>query len=493
MLSKTKFLSGLQCQKKLWMEIHSSELATPPSETTERMFSFGHDVGARAQAYFGEGRLVDRWPIEDAANDTVEAIENGFRFIYEATFISSGRVVKVDVLEILDAKEKRVRIVEVKASNSVKDEHINDVAFQRAVLTDLGYVVDSCAIMHLNHSCMDPDSRDLLIEVNVTERAMAAERMVRSTYPQLLDLWEKEDKPDVGIGSHCSKPYECAFKDHCWADVPENSVFNIPNLKMETSAALYEEGIHSAAEAEKHVSLSDKQGLYVNAVKAGKPIINQEAAREFLDSLEYPIHFLDFEADALPINRFKNIGPWRQFPFQFCCATMEENGMIDVLDFVHPNLSDPRENFVENLVDEIGLSGSVVVHNASYEKTRLEEMAQLFPQHGEKIRSIIQRLRDTEVGLRQSIVHPGFKGSYSLKAVIPVLVTCPILLDYVGYEGLGIQDGRQAGAVWDKYVHSTDEDERGRLLLHLWTYCRQDTLGMVEIVEVMRSWLGGNE
>ena len=259
--------------------------------------------------------------------------------------------------------------------------------------------------------------------------------------------------------------------------------------KVDVAAALYQGGVRSAADVDGHTRLSRNQRSYVEAVKAGEPIIDLGAAREFLDSLEYPIHYLDFESDMRPINRFKEIAPWGHFPFQFSCVTMQENGLADLLEFVHPDPSDPRENFIESLVDEIGPVGSVVVHNASYEKARLRELVALYPHHKKKIDSIIHRIRDTEEGLKRSIVHPDFNGSYSLKAVIPVLVKSPIFLDFVGYNDLEVQDGRQAGVGWDRYVHSTNESERRRLLHNLWAYCRTDTLGMIEIVEVMRSWL----
>ena len=58
-LSKSKYLSGLQCDKRLWLEIHSPELIPPTPPSQERIFSQGTYVGEIARERFPGGTLID--------------------------------------------------------------------------------------------------------------------------------------------------------------------------------------------------------------------------------------------------------------------------------------------------------------------------------------------------------------------------------------------------------------------------------------------------
>ena len=48
-LSKSKYISGLQCEKRLWLEINDPEKAAPMSEATERILEQGTEVGILAR------------------------------------------------------------------------------------------------------------------------------------------------------------------------------------------------------------------------------------------------------------------------------------------------------------------------------------------------------------------------------------------------------------------------------------------------------------
>ncbi|HEU5407380.1 MAG TPA: hypothetical protein VFU48_06405, partial [Nitrospira sp.] len=57
-LSKSKYLSGLQCHKRLYLEIHQPALATPPDASTQAILDMGIEVGILAQRRFRGGVLV---------------------------------------------------------------------------------------------------------------------------------------------------------------------------------------------------------------------------------------------------------------------------------------------------------------------------------------------------------------------------------------------------------------------------------------------------
>jgi hypothetical protein len=72
--------------------------------------------------------------------------------------------------------------------------------------------------------------------------------------------------------------------------------------------------------------------------------------------------------------------------------------------------------------------------------------------------------------------HPGFNGSYSIKAVLPTIVP---ELSYGNLEE--VHDGTEAGAIWNQALRETDRDRRERSFENLRAYCRMDTQGMVEL------------
>ncbi len=58
-LAKSRYLSGLQCPKRLYLEIHARELATPFDEGTQAILDAGTEVGELARARYPGGVLVD--------------------------------------------------------------------------------------------------------------------------------------------------------------------------------------------------------------------------------------------------------------------------------------------------------------------------------------------------------------------------------------------------------------------------------------------------
>ena len=102
----------------------------------------GNEVGELAQSLFNNGVLVnyDAGNFEKMAERTSQLIEGGATVIYEATFVNDIGLVMVDILE----KTKDGWIInEVKASTRVKDHHIDDVAFQYAVVSNSLNIVDT--------------------------------------------------------------------------------------------------------------------------------------------------------------------------------------------------------------------------------------------------------------------------------------------------------------------------------------------------------------
>src|SRR6266850_4908 len=133
-LSKSKFLSGLQCHKRLYLEVHHPSLATKPDEATQAMFDMGTEVGELARSRFPGGALVPAGyrQTETALAQTAALIQDlTVPAIFEAAFLHGGVLIRADVLERVltaDGQPCGWRLIEVKSSTRIKDVHDEDLA-----------------------------------------------------------------------------------------------------------------------------------------------------------------------------------------------------------------------------------------------------------------------------------------------------------------------------------------------------------------------------
>jgi hypothetical protein len=130
----------------------------------------------------------------------------------------------------------------------------------------------------------------------------------------------------------------------------------------------------------------------------------------------------------------------------------------------------------ENLLAVLGDQGSVIVYHAAFERGQLARLADLFPDLAPRLEAVIARLLDLEVVIRRGYYHPEFRGSYSIKRVLPVLVP------NLSYDGLPIGDGDTAVTKFARMaLGQYDSDQAAETRRQLLRYCHLDTLAMVEL------------
>ena len=102
-----------------------------------------------------------------------------------------------------------------------------------------------------------------------------------------------------------------------------------------------------------------------------------------------------------------------------------------------------------------------------------------FPEHTSLLQSIIDRIWDQLDIFKNHYKHPDFGGSNSLKNVLPVLVP------WLDYENLDVQEGQEAQAVWNLMLNTTNEEKKSDMIKDLKAYCKLDTCAMLEIHRVL--------
>lgn len=480
-LSKSLFIKGLQCYKSLYLDRYHPELKGVVSEAQQRIFDTGSDVGLLAQGLFPGGVEIvceGFTPAEQIAMTATE-IEKGTATIYEAAFEYNGVFMKADILH----KGKRGwELYEVKATTEVKDVHVNDVALQYYVLTGAGINVAKAYLVHLNNQYVRNGTIEvnkLFISEDITEAAKDRQALMASKIARMREILSG-DIPTIDIGKYCKDPYLCDFYDHCWQHIPEESVFRLKQ-RGARPFELYKQGLLHLKDVPLEM-VSGSQLMQLEAFLGKKEFINAEEVRSFLETLWYPLYFLDFETFNLAVSPFNGMKPYQQLTFQYSLHHIEQEGG----DLCHheyladPNV-DPRPALANKLLEEIPENACIVAYNASFEMGRLRELAAFLPKFSMAIQARIDNIRDLMIPFRKNhIYHWQMMGSYSQKAVLPVLV--PDL----SYKGMEVANGGMAMDAYANMCRCNNSGEVEGIRKALLEYCKLDTLGMVRILERLR-------
>jgi len=456
----------------------------------------GNQVGDLAMGYFGDFIEV---PFLDnkteMIHETKRLLDKNTHVICEATFSYNGLFCMVDILRVYDGY---IEIVEVKSSTSDDDEDsgdikeifLHDMAFQYYVLKGCGLNVRNVSLLSLNRKYERRGEIDLQQLFKLTDCTEAVLKM-QDAIPDRLNNIEKvvmsKDEPDFLVGSHCSNPYECGYKGWCWRNMPENSVFDIGwRMWASKKDAAYRAGILTFADAlNGGIDLSDKQRRQVETVVFNQPpSINKPAIKEFLSKLLYPIYHLDFETYQQLIPLWDGVRPYRQIPFQYSLHIEHEDGRLEHKEFLGKEGEDPRRRIAERLCEDIPIGAFSLAYNMTFEKKRLEHLAELYPDLADHLLDIAENMHDLCDPFKNGDYYCKAMGrGYSIKYVLPALFPDDPELDYNNLQI--IQHGGDAMNAFAT-LHEKSAEEIEQIREALLAYCKLDTLAMVKILERLR-------
>jgi hypothetical protein len=224
--------------------------------------------------------------------------------------------------------------------------------------------------------------------------------------------------------------------------------------------------------------LTDNQRRVADVIQSGQPHADVDELRGILDEVVWPARYLDFEAVMPHLPWFEGSPPYETVPFQYSLHIRQDPAAVaEHREYLATADGDWRRQFTEQLLDDLGAAGSIVVYS-SYEKTRLAALTALFPDLRPALDAVIARLFDLERVFKNGYCHPGFAGRTSIKKILPVMV--PDLR----YDTLNINNGDDAAGTFGlmrvgEYLPATYDEHRARLL----EYCKLDTVAMVRLHE----------
>ena len=482
-LSKSTFMKGCQCPKALWLYKHKPELRTEVSDQQQTIFDQGTNVGKLAEQLFPKGvdaRPENTFAYQQSVVDTQKYILEGHKVIYEAAFQYDQVLAALDILV---CNRGRWKAYEVKSSTSVSDAILQDAALQYYVITQSGLPLVDFSIVYINNEYVregDLDVQELFVIESVLEQILELQPMIAAKIPELKRVAKLAEVPKRDIGPHCSDPYGCDFMEHCWQHIPEDSVFDLRGHSGGSRAfELYEQGILLLNDIPDDFKLNTSQQIQVTAHKTGEPVINRAALEEFLDQIEYPLYFMDFETFQSAVPEYDGTRPYQQIPFQYSVHRLDaQEAELVHFEWLGESGTDPRKDFIENLLGVMGNTGSVVTYNSSFEKGRLCELAIRFPRKAKTIESLQERIIDLMSPFRSKHYYlPIMKGSYSIKQVLPALVP------ELSYDDLEIGNGGLASFTYYQLQYEKEVAVVEKTREALLRYCELDTLAMAKILE----------
>ena len=359
-----------------------------------------------------------------------------------------------------------------------------DLAFQRIVLEANGYNIHKCQVLHANSKYRrdgDIDPNALTQITDVTDKVEKTLGKTEADATKAANLVNSDRIPDIDPLLATSDAFAdwLKIRKELEPKLPNNSIYNLPKIGHRVAKNLIAENIRTIDEIQKNSALlSHGTAKYWKALSKGGQFINTLELRHFLDSIEYPVYYLDYETAASPVPIWDQTSPHQQVTFQYSLHIKRApNTEIEHFEYLHGNTDCPIYGLLLSLSKHIGTEGTILVWNQSFEKKRNEEMAVYSPEHASFLSSVNDRVIDLMDPFKQDLImDPAFMGSNSIKDVLPVMIP------EFSYNNLEIKDGGSAASEWQRVTLSEAVD-KVTVYEDLKKYCERDTEAMVLIHE----------
>lgn len=359
----------------------------------------------------------------------------------------------------------------------------------------------------------DENGNDIITFIDLTNVTKDYMDKIKLDQETITDYINKMDSSECGVGSYCEykKPVKCKFCEVCFKLPKKNSILSyIDNhfgFKDEIGNKhdrydLINEGMVKMLDIPKTWLTRKANIIQRDCVENSVVYKNLDKIKSGIKAITYPIYHLDFETFPCPIPRYKGEKAYMQSVFQFSLHIEREPGICDKdkdhYTYLAIDHNDHREDLIKEMLKYIDISkGTIMVYNQTFEKTRLRELGDMFPQYKKELNKMASMLFDLmylvktnssfyqDLGYEEedsklfNYYHPNLNGSFSIKKVLPCFSN-------LSYDKLDIGNGMEALITYANFPNM-EEDEYNKKYNALIEYCKQDTWAMVEILQGLRN------
>lgn len=480
-LNKQRFLESRVCLTRGWFLRREAETKLESLSDAEIfLIEQGMRVGELARRRYPEGVLVESGAGNSAEEQTREFLaDKNVKQIFEATFRSEEIIARADILErvaggwhVIEVKSSRFPV----RSKSKLSELLDDLAFTVMVVQKAGLRVKRASL-----ALISPDFRlgmelsSLFVEQDHTTEVRARVRAFKRALPDIANGTVRASLPKPELIPACNT---CEFfATRCLGQGVVHPVTELPRIGKKISTL----GTVAIGELAKDTRLTPSQKIVAQSVWKNTPQV-KPSLKAALEGVQWPAYYLDFEATATALPLYPDIAPYEIIPTQYSIHRCSAPGRIEWhREYLADPMSDCREALARQLLGDLGRKGSVVVYT-SYEKRIITALMGLFPKLAAQLEALLPRLFDLEKAINGAYYHPEFRGSYSIKRVLPVLVEGP------GYKEQVIQSGNEAAAAFARLALGEYGERKTKHVKNdLLKYCKQDTKAMVDLHEALKN------
>ena len=481
LITSALFTSGLQCDKRLYLDALKPKDAPSPSELQAMMAEVGAELVGLASTAFPKGTAVEEKTAAAATAKTEELCRSG-----KPTVVFHGRFRHVDVdisCDIVIATgDGTIDLFEVKAGVSIKPRHVLELALQVWVLEALGYKVRRTSIIHLNRRFVHDGSNkypvhELFKNVDATAR-------VRRHVPKIAALLEgfrqalaTASTLELPTGSWCRAPLACPYLARCTAEGPDHPLVELPGLTRSQVGSLHQEAIDSLADVDPELEgLTPIQRRVLQSVKTDDLAVDPRLFEEMAEC-DFPLQFV-WSENLLEIQpRYAKTRPWQKLPFLWHRLEVRADGSTSHASFCSDGKEDPRPRFAHTLLDATIGAHTVVFFPHDVEDRLRELLEDLVGEDKARARAIVNSpFLEMQALLRHGAYHPEFRGEFDLTSVHGAL------LPDAKHPDLDIADADAAGAAIRKLANTrTRAATREKLQTGLQAWARHRAEMMFEV------------
>ena len=402
-------------------------------------------------------------------------------------------------------------IIENDLKNNNDTSKIDKIKYYLAVLNH-EYVFDGTYKNGEPVYNKDINGNDIICYLDLTEVTKDLVDKIDIDRKKIESYLLEMDASNCPIGLHCEhkSKHGCKYFKVCASNLKENNVLNYIDAHHGFKDSLgnkydrfelINSGIYNMVDVPDDYLNREKNRIQKKCVLNNEVYTNLDKISAGISQIEYPIYHLDFETFPCPLPRYRGEKCYTQSVFQFSLHIEKSPGICDKekdhYGYLADTHEDIREELIKKMIELIDISkGTILVYNDSFEKTRLSELAEIFPLYKKELlkmkdmvfdlmnivktrSSLYEELGfDIEEAKLFNYYHKDMCGSFSIKKILPLFTN-------LSYKDLEIGNGTEALVTYAKFP-KFNEEEFDYFYNSLIEYCKQDTWAMVEILRGLR-------
>jgi uncharacterized protein DUF2779 len=476
-ITKTDWLTSEECLAKAWFGLHTAAIA--PNEAELFRMEQGQDIGRLARELYPNGIFVSKRDGKTPAQITQDLIADATsETLFEAAFHAAPFVAKADILRRHDGAWHVLEVKSTFSNTSKIKELVDDLAYTVFVLRRAGQQIIKASLVLLSRTFRFGDGPDRLFEIiDKTEEVNARVTKFEGDADTVARALFDAIPPTARLVSACRI---CDFfDDQCLGSGLAHTILEIPGLHHTKLKNLSAAGIIDLSHIPNDLDLNERQKRAKYAALSGNLVV-ETGLGAALASIEWPCCYLDFETVATVLPIYNGHACHRQVLTQF---SIHHRASIDAEPRHSEYLADATKacerELAEALIEKLGDRGSIIVYS-NFEETHIKALRDAFPDLAERLQAILNRLNNFLPLIEDHVYHPDFRGSFSIKKVLPALV------HDLSYAGLDVADGDTAITRFARMARGEISGDAVELTRQqLLDYCKMDTFAMVRLHETL--------